>query len=98
MDKKSENNTYGFSDEEIQMIDLFQKYIPKVLSKIKGKKTKVIDEVDGMVDPSLNPTLIGFNDKDIDVIEQRFLLVRSCLIKPKYILRDEFIFKHEEIT
>ena len=74
MDKKSENNTYEFSEEEIQLIDLFQKYIPKVLSKIKGKKTKVIDEVDSMVDPSLNPTLIGFNDKDIDVIEN---LMRS---------------------
>ena len=71
MDK---SNTYEFSDEEIQLIDLFQKYIPKVLSKIKGKKSKVIDEVDSMVDPSLNPTLIGFNDKDIDVIEN---LMRS---------------------
>ena len=66
MDK---SNTNEFSDEEIQLIDLFQKYIPKVLSKIKGKKTKVIDEVDGMVDPSLNPTLIGLSDKDLDVIE-----------------------------
>lgn len=66
MDK---SNTNEFSDEEIQLIDLFQKYIPKVLSKIKGKKTKVIDEVDTMVEPSLNPTLIGLSDKDLDVIE-----------------------------
>jgi hypothetical protein len=63
------SNTNEFSDEEIQLIDLFQKYIPKVLSKIKGKKTKVIDEVDTMVEPSLNPTLIGLSDKDLDVIE-----------------------------
>ena len=36
--------------------------------------------------------------KEIDVIEQKFLLLRSCLITPKYILREEFISKHEEIT
>ena len=36
--------------------------------------------------------------KDIDIIEQKFILLRSCLITPKYILREEFISKHEEIT
>ena len=66
MDK---NNSYKFSEEEIQLLDLFQKYIPKVLSKIKGKKSKVIDEVENESDPSLNPTLIGLSDKDLDVIE-----------------------------
>ena len=60
MDK---NNSYKFSEEEIQLLDLFQKYIPKVLSKIKGKKSKVIDEVENESDPSLNPTLIGLSDK-----------------------------------
>ena len=66
MDK---NISYNFSEEEIQLLDLFQKYIPKVLSKIKGKKSKVIDEVENESDPSLNPTLIGLSDKDLDVIE-----------------------------
>lgn len=91
MDK---SNTNEFSDEEIQLIDLFQKYIPKVLSKIKGKKTKVIDEVDGMVDPSLNPTLIGLSDKDLDVIENlirtkgfsftsEVMMVHFLLVVPK---------------
>ena len=70
MDKKSENNTYEFSEEEIRLLDLFQTYIPKIVSKIKGETSKRVVEGDEEVDPSLNPIIVRLNDKDLEVIDE----------------------------
>ena len=64
-----DSNTYNFSEDEIRLLDLFQSYIPKIFSKIKGEKSKSLVEDDVMVDPSLNPTTINLNDKDIEVVD-----------------------------
>ena len=64
-----ETNTFGFSDDEIKLMDLFQTYIPKIISKIKNEKSKSLVEDEVIEEPSLNPTTINYNDKDIEVID-----------------------------
>jgi hypothetical protein len=65
------SNTYNFTDEELQILDLFNSFIPTIIKKIKHKP-KVVNETD--VEPSLNPILVKINDKDLEVINS---LVRS---------------------
>ena len=92
------SNTYNFTEEELQLLDLFQSYIPKIIKKIKHKP-KEINETD--VEPSLNPMMLKINDRDLDVVNS--LMLSNGFTYTSQILMIHFLlmnpnngFKNEE--
>ena len=66
------SNSYQISKEEIEFLEFFQNYsfdlFPKIIKKLKQSPSVVNDDVDVDVEPSLNPSMIKINEKDLELI------------------------------